>query len=95
LAERELERRAKHKFAVLKHVEEVSGQRLGNLPLLRILRLPRTVEASTMRIEMPENRKKYDREFREELSGSLKRPTRRWRRSLATSVGTRAPWATG
>ena len=26
---------------------------------------PRTVEASTMRIEMSEKRKKYDREFRE------------------------------
>ena len=35
MTERELERRAQHRLAVLRHAEEVSGQRRGDVPLLR------------------------------------------------------------
>ena len=35
MSPRELERRAKHKLAVLRHVEEVSGKRRRHLPLPR------------------------------------------------------------
>ena len=33
--EHELQRQAKHRLAMLRHAEEVSGQRGGDLPVLR------------------------------------------------------------
>ena len=48
-----------------------------------------------MRSEMPEKRKKYDREFREGAVRIVGRPGSRSRRSRGTSASTRAPWATG
>ncbi|MCO6668011.1 transposase, partial [Cutibacterium avidum] len=56
---------------------------------------PRSVEASTMRIEMPEKRKKYDREFREgavRIVEETNKPITQVARDLGVNEGTLGNW---
>ncbi|GMA41797.1 hypothetical protein GCM10025883_38420 [Mobilicoccus caccae] len=59
------------------------------------VRFPRSVEASTMRIEMPEKRKKYDREFREgavRIVEETNKPIAQVARDLGVNEGTLGNW---
>ena len=56
---------------------------------------PRTVEASTIGIEMPEKRKKYDREFREgavRIVEETNKPIAQVARDLGVNEGTLGSW---
>lgn len=59
------------------------------------MRFPRTVEASAMRIEMSEKRRKYDREFREgavRIVEETGKPIAQIARGLGVNEGTLGNW---
>lgn len=76
------------------HIKALEGPHLPSADFFH-MRFPRIVEASTMRIEMPEKRKKYDREFCEGVVRVVEetgKPIAQVARGLGVVQGTLGNW---